>query len=147
MRCNADPTLGVFRLIDFSTVEKFHQQFDGTRPRPELINDIWQRIESRPHFLLPRKPISLKRREILESFGNWTPCVCGCGRMWSFAGGPLGMTNDSEKLKPCKVTKWEDTGRFGKMLMNVKRKPTIDPELMNENQRIWLRDRQFPRGA
>jgi hypothetical protein len=91
------------------------------------------------------KPMSINRRKILECYGNWVSCTCGCGRKWSFANGPEGLRRDGGKRKECKAAKWKDAGPLRRRLMGMRRDVTTKLELFDQNRKSWLRGRQFPR--
>jgi hypothetical protein len=57
------------------------------------------------------------------------------------------LVRDGNKPKECKVVKWEGAGRLKRKLMGMRRGPTTEPELMDQNRKNWLRDRQFQRPA
>jgi hypothetical protein len=150
------------------TVEGFFQLFNGTRAQPEMIARIWQRIDGPRNSLLPKnlvlailymlhvesftpdrepKPISINRRKILECYGNWVMCSCGCGRKWNFAGGFEGLRRDGNKRKECVAAKWKDAGSLRRKVMGIGRKAKTGPELYDKNRTSWLRDRQFAQPA
>jgi hypothetical protein len=89
------------------------------------------------------KPISINRRKILECYGNWVTCACGCGRKWNFGSGLDGLRRDGSKRKECAAAKWKDAGPLRRKIMGVRREATTGPELYDQNRRNWLKDRQF----
>jgi hypothetical protein len=150
-------------------VESFRQQLVGNKPPAELVPVIWARIDPQRNLLLPRNLVlallymlhvesfipnhtpknmdvsnvtfTLERRKILECYGNWVNCACGCGRKWSFANGLAGLRKDTSKRRGCEAAKWKDAGRFRRLLQRNKRKCA---ELYDQNRRTWLRDREVP---
>jgi hypothetical protein len=129
---------------------------------------MWQRIDRPGNSVLPKnltlavlymlhvesfipnhepKPIGLNRRKILECYGNWVFCACGCSRKWNFANGPEGLRRDGSMTKECKVTKWKEAGTLRRKLFMMQRGTTTEPEFLDQNRKNWLRDRQFARPA
>src|SRR5204862_2985339 len=106
---------------------------------PSLYVCVWQRVDGPGNSLLPKnlvlailymlhvefflresepKPISINRRKILECYGNWVTCSCGCGQKWNFAGGLNGLRQDRSKCKKCVAAKWKDAGPLMRRMMD-----------------------------
>jgi hypothetical protein len=153
---------------DSSVGSLFHQLSNSYKPRLELISRVWQRIDERRTSRLPRnlvlavlymlhvefvmpehqpKPISPRRRKVLECFGNWVTCACGCGREWNFAGGFDGLRRDQLKRKKCLPSKWKDAGPFQRRIMDLRQGTDRGPELYDQNRTNWLRGRQYAQSA
>ena len=95
------------------------------------------------------KPISINRRKILECYGNWVTCSCGCGQKWNFAGGLNGLRQDRSKCKKCVAAKWKDAGPLMRRMMDAGLwgKAQTGPGLYDQNRTNWFQGRQFAQPA
>lgn len=79
------------------------------------------------------------RRKLLECYGNWVVCSCGCSRKWNFANGFEGLRRDERKVKNCKVESWINAGKS-------RWRPELGgdkgAELFEKNRVGWLEGRQ-----
>lgn len=151
------------------SVEDFRQQLVGNQPRADLVPIIWARVDPQRKLLLPRNLVlallymlhvesfipnhtpknmdesnvtfGLERRKILECYGNWVSCACGCGTSWNFAIGIDALRRDTNKRKSCEAAEWKDAGRLRRFLQSDKKR---GPELYDQNRRAWFRDREGP---
>jgi hypothetical protein len=121
-----------------SADEAFAHQFTSSHVSPALVQTSWQRLAKpnmalkhnyvlaaiymihvervHPNKNLAPRPFSDRRWRILDKYGDWVKCGCGCDTSWSFANGKYGMQRDvNEKRKKCRVQCWRDAGRLGKL--------------------------------
>jgi hypothetical protein len=124
--------------LSYHTDEAFAQQFTSSHVSSTIIQTAWQRF-AKPNTLLKRnhilaavymihirrtfpdanyepRPFSARRWQILEHYGDWVKCGCGCDTTWSFANGAYGMQRGvNERTRECKVQRWRDAGVLGKV--------------------------------